>query len=375
MIKKILTLAFVAQALTVANVWAEDKVTTYDFEAEDASALFTADSRITVAIENNATLSSNVVGFTSAANTANGYAFAHYDFSSLLHENPTYVKVEFDFYNTNGARSILSIGDATTRGTTGGSSKGTYNATGVLFQIGSNKSNSFVNGVNKTLADLTDKWMHIALSVDVLNKKQSYEITIGGASYLKETDVAYYQDAASCTQIDVWDGVIKSAHMMMIDNLKITSVVDESVSTANYTVEYVCGDTKVTADNTRNGIVDTAIDLTEADKEARIVDGKKYIYTSDNSAEKTIASDGSTVVTVSFREAEVYTYSIKTSVGTVLAEGSNFEGESITTYAIARDVDAEGNLYKYGSTTYTKSYTLTANLDLYKCRRRQRCVQ
>ncbi len=32
MIKKILTLAFVAQALTVANVWAEDKVTTYDLK-------------------------------------------------------------------------------------------------------------------------------------------------------------------------------------------------------------------------------------------------------------------------------------------------------------------------------------------------------
>ena len=40
----------------------------------------------------------------------------------------------------------MSIGDATTRGTTGGSTKVTYNSTGAIFNLGSNKTNALVQG-------------------------------------------------------------------------------------------------------------------------------------------------------------------------------------------------------------------------------------
>ena len=45
---------------------------------EDEKPLFKADSRITVKIEDDATLNSKVVGFTCAGNAGNGYSFAHY---------------------------------------------------------------------------------------------------------------------------------------------------------------------------------------------------------------------------------------------------------------------------------------------------------
>ena len=48
---------------------------------EDEKPLFKADSRITVKIEDDATLNSKVVGFTCAGNAGNGYSFAHYAYT------------------------------------------------------------------------------------------------------------------------------------------------------------------------------------------------------------------------------------------------------------------------------------------------------
>ena len=101
---------------------------------EDEKPLFKADSRITVKIEDDATLNSKVVGFTCAGNAGNGYSFAHYALPDTVTKD--IVTFDFDYYNTNGGRAILSIGDATTRGTTGGSTKVTYNSTGAIFNLG-----------------------------------------------------------------------------------------------------------------------------------------------------------------------------------------------------------------------------------------------
>ena len=88
---------------------------------EDEKPLFKADSRITVKIEDDATLNSKVVGFTCAGNAGNGYSFAHYALPDTVTKD--IVTFDFDYYNTNGGRAILRIGVATTRGTTGGCTK------------------------------------------------------------------------------------------------------------------------------------------------------------------------------------------------------------------------------------------------------------
>ena len=77
---------------------------------EDEKPLFKADSRITVKIEDDATLNSKVVGFTCAGNAGNGYSFAHYALPDTVTKD--IVTFDFDYYNTNGGRAILSIGDA-----------------------------------------------------------------------------------------------------------------------------------------------------------------------------------------------------------------------------------------------------------------------
>ena len=73
------------------NAAAEDVVR---FDFEDGTTPFTNSSRVTGAIENDATLNSNVMGWTCAGNAQNGYSFSYYDFTSVL-DQPASVKVEF----------------------------------------------------------------------------------------------------------------------------------------------------------------------------------------------------------------------------------------------------------------------------------------
>ena len=192
---------------------------------EDEKPLFKADSRITLKIEDDATLNSKVVGFTCAGNAGNGYSFAHYALPDTVTKD--IVTFDFDYYNTNGGRAILSIGDATTRGTTGGSTKVTYNSTGAIFNLGSNKTNALVQGdSSKAIGDYTNKWMHVNVVVNQSTKKVSYTITnkADGAEIAKATDVAFVDattESLKATQIDIF-GYINNSHCAMLDNIKVT---------------------------------------------------------------------------------------------------------------------------------------------------------
>ena len=192
---------------------------------EDEKPLFKEDSRITVKIEDDATLNSKVVGFNCAGNAGNGYSFAHYALPNTVTKD--IVTFDFDYYNTNGGRAILSIGDATTRGTTGGSTKVTYNSTGAIFNLGSNKTNALVQGdSSKAIGDYTNKWMHVNVVVNQSTKKVSYTITnkADGAEIAKATDVAFVDattENLKATQIDIF-GYINNSHCAMLDNIKVT---------------------------------------------------------------------------------------------------------------------------------------------------------
>ena len=192
---------------------------------EDEKPLFKADSRITVKIEDDATLNSKVVGFTCAGNAGNGYSFAHYALPDTVTKD--IVTFDFDYYNTNGGRAILSIGDATTRGTTGGSTKVTYNSTGAIFNLGSNKTNALVQGdSSKAIGDYTNKWMHVNVVVNQSTKKVSYTITnkADGAEIAKATDVAFVDattENLKATQIYIF-GYINNSHCAMLDNIKVS---------------------------------------------------------------------------------------------------------------------------------------------------------
>ena len=148
----------------------------------------------------------------------------------------------------------------------------------------------------------------------------------------------------------------------------------DAASATNYIVKYVdAAGNEIKTSSTyvaESGLVPS---LTESDKDAVYNEDKtvKYVYDSDDAANLTIAADGSTVVTVKFREAAKwnYTFNAVDEEGNPLQEGivkgTNFEGETFDVgYPYAINVD--GTLYTSDKLSsdkkgYYLSYTLEAD--------------
>lgn len=136
--------------------------------------------------------------------------------------------------------------------------------------------------------------------------------------------------------------------------------VEADVS-ANFTIKYMCGGAEVKESRVETGTKGAASVISDADKADFIAGSKKYIYVNDNAGEVTVAADGSSVVTVNFREASIFNYSIVTDKGLTVASGSSFEGEKPTVgyprYALSQ---ADSVLYQAGPTNkeYRKEITM-----------------
>ena len=323
--KKLFTLFTLA--LLVATPIVADNVKTLSFDFEDGNKVFTDDSRITSSIiEEN---SSKVLNFVCAKNAQNGYSFSHYDFSEFVSAKTYKVEIELDYYNTNGGRAILSFGDASVRGKTGNSTKTTYSNKGAIFAIGSNKTNSLIQGTSKALNTFTNKWMHLKVVVDITTKKVSYIVKEGDTELLNVVDASFYNtEANTCSQIDLF-GYINSSKCAKLDNINI-KIYNIEAQTAKYTISYQdLGGNEIKEKETFEGVVGTTPSITDNNKKAIYANGNKYIYASDDASTKTISDDGTTVVTVNFREAATYSYSLVSDKGAVLNSGSNFEGETL----------------------------------------------
>ena len=157
-------------------------------------------------------------------------------------------------------------------------------------------------------------------------------------------------------------------------DFKLTLEYVDAASATNYIVKYVdAAGNEIKTSSTyvaESGLVPS---LTESDKDAVYNADKtvKYVYDSDDAASLTVAADGSTVVTVKFREAAKwnYTFNAVDAEGKTLQEGivkgTNFEGETFDVgYPYAINVD--GTLYTSDKLSsdkkgYYLSYTLEAD--------------
>ncbi len=146
--------------------------------------------------------------------------------------------------------------------------------------------------------------------------------------------------------------------------------IDASAS-ANYTIKYVDGEgNEIKESVQRTESTGASISLKDADK-AYVYNAdktKKYIYVSDDSEGKTVAEDGTTVVTVTFREANKYGYRLDAvdSEGKSLKEGLligiDFEGETVNA-AYPAMLNFSGRLYTAGKLSNDgKGYYLTLTL-------------
>ena len=148
----------------------------------------------------------------------------------------------------------------------------------------------------------------------------------------------------------------------------------DAAKAAKYTVKYVdAAGNEIKTSSTYVEEKDLVPPLTKSDKDAIYNEDKtvKYVYDSDDAASLKIAADGSTVVTVKFREAAKwnYTFNAVDAEGNPLQEGivkgTNFEGETFSVgYPYAINVDS--TLYTSDKLSsdkkgYYLSYTLEAD--------------
>ena len=149
-------------------------------------------------------------------------------------------------------------------------------------------------------------------------------------------------------KIQAYAGSNNADRTLAINNLSISSAVQER---ADYTVKYVDSESNpIDEDAVYSGVVGSVPTLISADKAARYNAGntKKYVYASDDASTKTIAANGSTVVTVTFTTYEKYDYSVTNSMGETIESGSLFEDE---TKSVAYPKYAQYNGAYYVTTT------------------------
>lgn len=135
-----------------------------------------------------------------------------------------------------------------------------------------------------------------------------------------------------------------------IKNPTVTVTYLDASQAATYTVKYVCGETEVKEATTGTGAIGSTYTVTDKDKASCMFNDVKYIYVSDDAASQTIAGDGSTVITVTFREAATWNYTVNAVDGDgnllkTLKTGTNFEAE-IFNVAYAAYINVDGTIYK-----------------------------
>lgn len=345
-----------------AGAMAAETTTTYDFE--DGEALFSVfdGARASVAVEDNADEGSKVLKFN--CNNMNKVAFAYYDFSSLV-VNASKVSVSFDCNIPSSGQSFISLADASKHtgadgGFTGKSTTG-YGTNGSIIAIGADRiSGTDAFAVNRVAKDgALGEWIKVNIDVDVIGKTVSYTIKNSiGDVLVEESDVAFYNDAANaCSQIDIYKSRNGSDNILL-DNITITSYVDENQTFADYTINYVDGETTVKS-STGSGMVGTSVE-----SETIITDtlGQKYLLVGDSASTMTLV-EGENVLNVPVRKP----YTTTLSVTQVVAGETSEPVETVFTetddkvcewsYVWPLYIAKDGVYYKADNTAFAESGT------------------
>ncbi|MDE6649415.1 MAG: Ig-like domain-containing protein [Muribaculaceae bacterium] len=149
-------------------------------------------------------------------------------------------------------------------------------------------------------------------------------IDIDGGSYTAYTSSEGIKDI----KLSVTGGEDQTRYMS-IENFIVKTTEVAAAQFADYTVKYVCGG-KTIKEETKSGIVGSEISLIATETADFTVDGVKYIYVENDAEGQTVDAKGTTVVTITFREAAKYTYNVINNVNDNAVEGTCLEGNSVT---------------------------------------------
>lgn len=156
---------------------------------------------------------------------------------------------------------------------------------------------------------------------------------------------------------------------MYIKNYVVKTTEVAVAQFADYTVRYVC-DGKILKEETKNGIVGSEISLVSTETADFTEDGVKYIYVGNDAEGQTVNADGTTVVTITFREAAIYNYIVTNNVNEATVEGTCFEGNSATVAYCRYILSEDGAVWLKepcgGDKKLEYNYVFTPNSNDYK---------
>ena len=186
---------------------------------------------------------------------------------------------------------------------------------------------------NVIVSSLGTNWEASTVTWNNLDRTVT-QISAGTGQNVKTSTLLLSEDVTDLLSADEDKVVAFAIYTYTAREQKITNLVLEveafdASSSANVTLKYVDGSANEIKSETIIGNTGSTLTLSEENKKAFFKDDKKYFYVSDNSADVTVASDGSSVVTITCREAEVYNYSLLDNFGNTVFAGTGMEGETI----------------------------------------------
>ena len=110
---------------------------------------------------------------------------------------------------------------------------------------------------------------------------------------------------------------------------KLVITTADASSQTKYTVKFTDGTSDLKDPVEYDGTIGDPATASDEDLAAFFVDGQKWVYKEGN---ETITLDGdatANVITLTFREAVSYNYTVNSNLGTTIGKGSAFEGETV----------------------------------------------
>ena len=143
-------------------------------------------------------------------------------------------------------------------------------------------------------------------------------------------------------------------------------VEDPAADNVSYTVKFVDADgNSIKDDATYDDAPGATIAVSDGDKANIEFEGVTYIYDSDDAEGQTVAEDGTTVITVKFRVAEIWSYSVNEVCGEAVARNTSGEAVENTTIKMPyrRYNVVDGVLYEKGVTNKEYNHSFSLNED------------
>lgn len=209
-----------------------------------------------------------------------------------------------------------------------------------IFMRGLN-GNSSARAVNFKVGDNVVFTTSITTGTNFLANSEPFSVT-------SNSTLSFSSEGSSASGVD-WFYV---KYMGELDN-------------GEYTVKFVLENstTELKDSQLRYGAIGTQPIITDEDKAMFTINEVTYQYVSDNAADQTIKEDGSTVVTIIYKEAIPLAYQVVAVDGNdtplaVVAEGELYEGETTTAY-YTKAVEKDGQWYMIAQNATDPYYGVT----------------